>query len=328
MTPLNFLATNLTSVSLFYGTNTWHYYLSQAIPILCTVALPFVLHGIWLTRTRFVTHEIKDMLGLIMWTIGIYSLAGHKEWRFIHPLLPLLHILAATSLVHLHDSKVTRNGLSKKTTLFPIRKLHFFLLLLNLPAIYYVTRLHGRAQIEVMHYLRSLPESEQHSIGFLMPCHSTPWQAYLHKSSLVDEGKLWAIGCEPPLLYVNWISSLLPFNDIFSSDQDLHTYMDQTNIFYKSPLAYVKKHFPAEVDQSFPPSPYPASSPGVLETSDSPWRHTWPQYLVIFGSLQEAEFTSLLRSRDYQPIWHAHYGFDNEESRSGGVIVWKHAGGP
>lgn len=139
------------------------------------------------------------MLGLIAWTIGIYSLAGHKEWRFIHPLLPLLHILAATSLVYLYDAKATRTGLPKKSRVFPIRKLHLCLLLLNLPAIYYVARVHGRAQIEVMHYLRSLPPSEVRSAGFLMPCHSTPWQAYLHLHSLADDGKLWAIGCEPPL---------------------------------------------------------------------------------------------------------------------------------
>ena len=48
-TPLNFLRTNFSSVSLFYGMNAWHYYLTQAVPILCTTALPFTMHGIWST---------------------------------------------------------------------------------------------------------------------------------------------------------------------------------------------------------------------------------------------------------------------------------------
>ncbi|KAK1234961.1 glycosylphosphatidylinositol anchor biosynthesis [Marasmius sp. AFHP31] len=47
LTPFNFLKTNLSSVSLFYGSNPWHFYISQAIPILCTTAIPFVLHGGW-----------------------------------------------------------------------------------------------------------------------------------------------------------------------------------------------------------------------------------------------------------------------------------------
>ena len=46
LTPLNFLLTNLSSISLFYGSNPWHFYVTQALPILCTTALPFVLHGV------------------------------------------------------------------------------------------------------------------------------------------------------------------------------------------------------------------------------------------------------------------------------------------
>ena len=63
----------------------------------------------------------------------------------------------------------------------------------------YVTFFHGRAQVAVMHYLRSLPPANLTSVGFLMPCHSTPWQAYLHRADLVEEGRMWALGCEPPL---------------------------------------------------------------------------------------------------------------------------------
>src|SRR5262245_29178522 len=47
-TPVNFLRTNLSSVSLFYGASPWHYYLTQGLPILCATALPFTLHGIWI----------------------------------------------------------------------------------------------------------------------------------------------------------------------------------------------------------------------------------------------------------------------------------------
>jgi GPI mannosyltransferase 3 len=193
-TPLNFLRANL-AVSSFYGVNQWHYYFTQALPILCTTTLPFVLHGAYgLWRSR--DPAARMMIGLVIWTIGVYSLSTHKEWRFLHPLLPLMHICAAKSLVDLHASHV-----SGKQSAIPIRRSHIALLALNIPAIMYVLLLHGRAQISVMHHLRGLPSTELDSLGVLAPCHSTPWQAYLHRPNLVEPGQLWAIGCEPPLGY-------------------------------------------------------------------------------------------------------------------------------
>jgi GPI mannosyltransferase 3 len=226
-TPLNFLRTNLSSVSLFYGTNPWHYYLSQGLPVLCTTTLPFVVHGLWLLfQQRSLPSKPKKegpkpaagmvLTGLIVWTVGIYSVAGHKEWRFLHPLLPLLHICAAKSVVDLHSTARSLNTASPNKSvlgsedathprlLSPTLLLIMHLTLFLFPAVYLVL-FHGRAQIAVMYYLRSLPTTDSldpaalRSLGFLMPCHSVPWQAYLHREDLKDPGQMWAIGCEPPL---------------------------------------------------------------------------------------------------------------------------------
>ena len=146
----------------------------------------------------------KYLLGLLVWTISIYSLAGHKEWRFLHPVLPVLHVFAAKSLVDLyHQAAVPLVEKAKKKASFtlPIRRFHICMLLLNIPILIYVIFFHSRAQIDVMHYFRSLPEDEVRSVGFLMPCHSTPWQAYLHKPNWSDGRRFWALGCEPPLRY-------------------------------------------------------------------------------------------------------------------------------
>ena len=192
-TPLNFLLTNLSSVSLFYGSNPWHYYIFQALPILCTTALPFVLHGAWLAIKQPSSRALRLALGLVIWTVAVYSAAGHKEWRFIHPLLPLLHILAAKSLV---DGSGSANH---KSSITKIRRSFMWLILLPLPAIVYIIWFHARAQMDVIYYLRSLPADSVRSIGFLMPCHSTPWQAYLHRPEWSDEHYYWSLGCEPPL---------------------------------------------------------------------------------------------------------------------------------
>ena len=201
-TPLNFVLTNLSSVSLFYGSSAWHYYLTQGFPILCTTALPFTCHGMWLLASAHGTRAGKSLVALVMWTVVVYSLAGHKEWRFIHPLLPVLHVFAARSIVDLYHRNPTEAASQPRRTAKPyihISTRHLTLLLLNIPPLLYLMLFHGRAQIEVMHYLRSLREEDTQSVGFLMPCHSTPWQAYLHKSSWTDGHRFWSLGCEPPL---------------------------------------------------------------------------------------------------------------------------------
>jgi phosphatidylinositol glycan class B len=199
-TPLNFLATNLSNVSLFYGGNAWHYYLSQAIPILCTSALPFVLRQIWLTLRGRDSVALGTMLACITWTIGVYSFAGHKEWRFIHPLLPMLHVFATKSL---HDMSASANKTyvddASKRPLALQRRLRITLLL-TLPISCYIALLYCSGPIQVMAFIRGLPREELRDggVGFLMPCHSTPGHAYLHRKELAH-GRLWALGCEPPL---------------------------------------------------------------------------------------------------------------------------------
>ncbi|CCM00013.1 uncharacterized protein FIBRA_02039 [Fibroporia radiculosa] len=296
ITAINFLRTNLSSVSLFYGTSPWHYYFSQAMPLLCTTALPFVLHGM-LLAARVGTGALQTLSGLIVWTIGIYSLLGHKEWRFIHPILPLMHVLASRSLVpsRRHD---------KLKSSLPLGRVYRLLLLLNIPAIVYVMLFHGRAQVDVVRYLANLRAGEVSSIGFLMPCHSTPWQAYMHRSDLADEGRIWALGCEPPL-----------------SGQDMQFYQDQTDIFFNSPPVYLHTRFPREVNPFFPPSPFPFTAPGA-STSSKDWAHEWPQYLVMFGALLDDEVRSILESRRYREVWRSGTGWEGDQRRRGGVKVW------
>lgn len=170
----------------------WHYYLTQGLPILLTTTLPFFLIAL-VEAIKGDESHLRNLAFLIGWTTSIYTALPHKEWRFLHPLLPVMHLLTGVwmvnSSVHPSYTRINRLGLSR---------LYFIIPLLTLPLSFYVIRYHGRAQIAVMDYLRSVPPEELHSVGFLMPCHSTPMQSHLHRPHL-DEGRLWAIGCEPPL---------------------------------------------------------------------------------------------------------------------------------
>ncbi|KAJ7724487.1 glycosyltransferase family 22 protein [Mycena maculata] len=309
-TPWNFLATNLSNVSLFYGGNVWHYYLSQAIPIMCTTSLPFVLRQSWLILRGRESKALGTMLGCVAWTIGVYSLASHKEWRFIHPLLPILHVFAAKTLYDMSDHQGHIN--------YQLQRRLLAILLVTVPASCYIMFLYCNAPIRVMAFIRSLPREELRDggVGFLMPCHSTPGHAYLHRPELAG-GRLWALGCEPPL-----------------QNQDPVTYRDQTTVFFASPYKYLKERFPESVDPTFPLSPFPVSMPGALQPPFStsvperyPWAHTWPQYLVFFGALLEQEgVQALLEVRGYGQIWSAGRVWEGDsDERKGGVKVWKYS---
>ncbi|PVF98864.1 hypothetical protein CPB86DRAFT_704237 [Serendipita vermifera] len=324
-TPLNFVRVNLSSVSLFYGGNPWHYYLTQAIPILLTTSLPSFVHGIYLTIRNNPNpprnlRALRTLLNLVVWTLIIYSLAGHKEWRFIHPLLPMMHLFCTQSLLSL-----VPKPLNVPRVRSILLKPAGFLILLPLPVILYTTFIHGRAQIAVIDHLRGLSKEDLSSVGFLMPCHSTPWMAYLHRPEL-SAGHLWALGCEPPLGVTN--SSL---------------YIDQSTAFHLSPADYVAEHFPLTVDPLFPDSPYPTTRPGSPIASIpsgstnfrsthgfvDKWRHSWPERLIMFGVLPKVQskahssFENLLKQKGYRRVWRTWNGFEEDEKRRGGVEVWK-----
>ena len=135
---------------------------------------------------------------LILLMVSVHSLPGHKEWRFLHPILPLMITLSAKSLVDSDTAKIFgRESLEKPKSYSVGWKTKGLCALGVLPGLY-IIRFHGGARVSVMSYLRSLELPVLRSVGFLMRCHSTPWQAYLHIPEL-SEGYMWDLSCEPPL---------------------------------------------------------------------------------------------------------------------------------
>ncbi|KIL00916.1 glycosyltransferase family 22 protein [Paxillus rubicundulus Ve08.2h10] len=345
LTLLNFLRVNASPVSSFYGSSPWHYYLSQALPILCTTTLPFVLHGLWLAF-REDEAKLRILAGCIGWTVFVYSLMGHKEWRFLHPLLPIMHIFATRSIVQLalrdvevgHSKRASSNFTGQ--SLFRRRIVISAILSLSIPASVYVVFFHCTGQIKVMSFLRRAPVDNSTTIGFLMPCHSTPWQAYLHRPDLAEPGRMWALGCEPPLGYAEPPSSLTDSTEGDESSLGAHAkYKDQTDVFFESPISYIKNHFPARVDHTFPPSPYPSSVPNAtfiqtiqtVKTQsgswDLGWRHEWPRYIVCFGALlEEPGMRALFNGNGYLEVWKGGWDWEGEGKRRGGVRVWEYTG--
>lgn len=243
-TPWTFLQQNVfNSISKYYGVQDPLYYLVQAVPILTLTQLPFVLHGFWLSFRRgtgvnlpgndlVARGKLLQLRHVVVGTIVAYSLLSHKEWRFIHPLLPLFHIFASLSLVTLFRSSPSSSFSSSPSSPPPppskfypssISRPHFHFLLLSLLPAIYLNNFHAVGQVSSIDYLRSRQGDDLKSLAVLMPCHSVPWQSNLHRRDLeLDEidgrggsgegGKAWFITCEPPNLYVLLAHLLLPLS--------------------------------------------------------------------------------------------------------------------
>lgn len=169
------------------------------------MSLPFALHGFYTSIKGSAGEQAQKLAIVVAITTIIYSFAGHKEWRFIHPLLPILLVFASKSLVDAyHHTEGNTARAPQKIFRLPITTRNACILLASVPLSVYVIFFHGRGQIAAIDYLRHLPPSNISSVGFLMPCHSTPWQSHLHREDL--EGHAWALGCEPPLQYVQPVS--------------------------------------------------------------------------------------------------------------------------
>ncbi|KAK6068520.1 alg9-like mannosyltransferase [Seiridium cupressi] len=221
--PLNWLNFNIAqSLAIFYGQNDWHYYLSQGITLSCTTIAPFAVMGLWsipesATVSITAKNALKALSFAVLVTLSTLSFVVHKEVRFMYPLLPVLHILAAP---HVTSCFVVpqEEGIPTAQGAVGIRRkpLLVFGLLVNLVIGTYLSYFHAAAPISVMSQLRrdfesihpqnlTIPQPFVYTNGtkeplelfalFLTPCHATPWRSHLVYPAL----RARALGCEPPL---------------------------------------------------------------------------------------------------------------------------------
>ncbi|KAK0748851.1 Alg9-like mannosyltransferase family-domain-containing protein [Apiosordaria backusii] len=233
--PYKWLYFNMSqSLAIFYGRMPWHYYLSQGIPLLTTTFLPFALLGIYKTTfasakpttllsarptslSTTASNTLKTLSFALVVMISVLSLISHKEVRFIYPLLPILHILAAPYITSFFTSPSPPSPSNSQPATLTLRHKIFLinLLSINLLLAGYLSLFHQPAPISVLSFLRSEYErlhpdslslsltppttspSQQHELFalFLTPCHTTPWRSHLVWPCL----RARALTCEPPL---------------------------------------------------------------------------------------------------------------------------------
>lgn len=325
--PFRFLYFNIAqSLAVFYGRNDWHYYLSQGYPLLLTTALPFTLAGLVSALTSAPLEgskrdqaPIRRQLAVVCITMpAILSLISHKEVRFIYPLLPSLHVLAAPALQKFFGPAMSSASGSHR----PRRLLLVFLLLANFVVSYYTATSHASGALNVLDFLRRQNErvsakfdthdsfAKEITVGFLMPCHSTPWRSHLVFPSI----DAWALSCEPP---VNLNAT------------QRAAYADEADQFYADPPNFLRTHMVGGL-RHFPHTPsYQAKNPiSAKDPSISPSesttipKHHWPDYLIFFAHL-EPTMNSLLRASSYAECYRTwNTAWHDDWRRRGDVVVW------
>uniref|UniRef100_A0A8C3AYZ0 Mannosyltransferase n=1 Tax=Cyclopterus lumpus TaxID=8103 RepID=A0A8C3AYZ0_CYCLU len=206
MVQFNFLKFNVFhSVADFYGSHPWHWYFTQGFAVVIGPHFPLFLHGCSIAYKRYTI-----LLAVVVWTIGVYSLLPHKEFRFIYPVLPFCMIFCGISLANLKTWR---------------RTAAFILLVSNLVAALYTGLVHQRGPLVVMGYLQTLCDVSststppQPDVLFLMPCHSTPYYSHVHCPM-----KMRFLECPP--------------------DLGEEGYVDEADRFYDDPLHWLRTSFP------------------------------------------------------------------------------------
>ncbi|XP_038071487.1 GPI mannosyltransferase 3-like isoform X2 [Patiria miniata] len=207
----NFLRVNTVyNISSFYGTQPWHWYLTQGLPVIIgTHVFPFIL-GI-----RLAGRAYRPLVLLMVWTQFVYSLLQHKEYRFLLPLVPIAMSFCGVSLC-----KLSKSGRATSMAMF--------ILASNLPICLYTGLIHQRGTLDVMGYIQTIGHApDVHirvpSVLFLMPCHSTPFFSHVHANI-----SMRFLECPPNL-------------GRYRTEEA--TYQDEADVFFENPSDWLKTEF-------------------------------------------------------------------------------------
>ena len=313
--PYKWLYFNVSqSLAVFYGQMPWHYYLSQGIPLLTTTFLPFTLFGLFKSvspsgpSSILQSNTLRTLAFTVITTVGTLSMVSHKEVRFIYPLLPILHILAAPFLSSFFIAPPPKDNPADGKPQPTLLRHKFFLaniLCINVILAIYLSTFHQPAPIAVVNFLRSEFEtlhpdrldlhqpptsSDPLFALFLTPCHSTPWRSHLVFPRL----RARALTCEPPL-------------DTSPGSAERATYRDEADRFYDDPAGFLRREM------------WPAGE-------------EMPKFVIGFEGIEEVLREVLVDGGDDVAVgggmnltrrWSAFNGLFNEDwRRSGKLVVW------
>lgn len=275
-----------TPLSQFYGVAPWHFHIFQSVPILLGYNIVAFLYGMVMIQSKkspfYKISPLQTIKFSIVINLIIYSSLPHKEFRFIYPLQPLFAVVSTLGFLKLYKY-------IPKVLFYAVPLVTVFLFMI-------IDYYHESGSISVVKYLQDIPEIK--SLGFVMPCHSTPGQSYLHRNDIND---LWAISCNPPL-------SLLEDED---ASLKLATYMDESDYFYYDIPSFFSKYFTDSIEDT-----------SAVSTE---FDRKWPEYLVTFEHLEDNFLKDYFETnQSYQEEKRFFNSLSHWDSRrAGDIIIYK-----
>ena len=178
---LNFVNVNVfCGIASHFGVNPWWYYFVAGLATLCGITYPLALMSF---------ERMHPFVLYIFASTALNSLTPHKEFRFIYPILPLIHVLLSARM----------NSFKNKNFKFLLATI---ILIGNLAMFYAFGVCFQRGAIDVTNFLGSNAPINARILS-LMPCHSLPGQTHLHRPDL----NIISLSCEPaPYRSANWKS--------------------------------------------------------------------------------------------------------------------------
>lgn len=226
LTPVNFFKVNvLENIGSFFGTHPWYWYVTTGWPVVMGICIvPFLF-----SVANVLSGDFQANLGMrrkmcvsILFTIFVYSLLNHKEFRFLLPVLPMAMYLVADYL-----SRVSRRLKDVFVWLIAVT-----LLVGNAVPAWYLGMVHQRGTLDVMPKLGKLLREDTSkgapSITFLMPCHSTPYYSHIHQNVTMN-----FLTCEPNL-------------------GNATNYKDEAELFYENPMKWIEINIPVHPIEEMP----------------------------------------------------------------------------
>ncbi|XP_035727103.1 GPI mannosyltransferase 3-like [Vespa mandarinia] len=196
-----------------YGRKHTLWYIFSALPVLLGLhCITFLATLLQIIKRSKQFHREAVMLAVIGWTIGIYSLLSHKEFRFLLPLLPMFIYISTSCTIHV---KIISRAL--------LRKIFLSLLLITnvIPGLYF-SLIHQRGTLDIMNILQTDLANENSTsvnILFLTPCHATPLYSHLHVNVTTR-----FLTCEPNL-------------------KNSEDYIDEADQFFENPMIWIRNNY-------------------------------------------------------------------------------------
>lgn len=214
ITPWKFFQLNvLGNVGTTYGVKHALWYIYASLPVLLGLQLFPFLFGCCLVFTQSALFPRESiMLVVIGWTLFVYSLLPHKEFRFILPLLPLLIYVSFACL----------NRLNIRVTVDARNGLKAMLVCSNIMTGLFFSTIHQRGTLTIMETLRGEITHANDPLAdtlILTPCHSIPLYSHLHVNSSIR-----FLTCEPNL-------------------NNIENYVDEADQFFANATAWLDDNY-------------------------------------------------------------------------------------